>query len=127
MNLSARDETLSPRQDSALAVVGLALLLLAFTSVIQKASSVVQGFALLSLVLLLLGLGVLLPISVLSVSALSRTVIRQHCQVRWALADVSHQFPHLRLAMMALLLTFDCEYRCHLVGRQFPAGTHRLA
>ena len=72
---SARDETLVLRRDAALAVVGLVLRLLAYVCY-PNASSVVQGFALLSVVLFA---GVaLLPISVLSVSALSRAVIRQH-------------------------------------------------
>ena len=116
---NARDETLFSRQDAALAVVGLALLLLAYVCY-PKASSVLQGFALLSLILFA---GVaLLPITVLSVSALSRTVIRRHWLARWALADVSHQFPHLRLAMMALLLTLIAN-----IGVTSLVGSFRLA
>ena len=116
---SARGETLVSRRDAALAIVGLALLLLAYVCY-PSASSVVQGFALLSVVLFA---GVaLLPISVLSVSALSRTVIRQHWLARWALADVSHQFPHLRLAMMALLLTLIAN-----IGVTLLVGSFRLA
>ncbi len=116
---SARDETLLLRHDFALAGVGLALLLLAYVCY-PIASSVVQGFALLSLVLFA---GVaLLPTIMLLVTTLGRAVTRQHWLARWAFADVSHQFPHLRLAMMALLLTLIAN-----IGVTALVGSFRLA
>ena len=116
---SVRDETLILRHDFALAGVGLAVLLLAYACY-PIASSVVQGFALLSLVLFA---GVaLLPIIVLLMSALGRAVTRQHWLARWAFADVSYQFPHLRLAMMALLLTLIAN-----IGVTSLVGSFRLA
>ena len=117
--LSARGETLLSRHDFALAGVGLALLLLTYVCY-PIASSVAQGFALLSLILFA---GVaLLPIIVLLVSALGRTVTRQYWLARWAFADVSLQFPHLRLAMMALLLTLIAN-----IGVTSLVGSFRLA
>ena len=116
---STRDEILLSRHDFALAGFGLALLLLAYVCY-PIVSSVVQGFALLSLVLFA---GVaLLPIIVLLVSALGRTVTRQHWLARWAFVDVSDQFPHLRLAMMALLLTLIAN-----IGVTSLVGSFRLA
>ena len=116
---SARDETLLLRHDFALAGVGLALLLLAYVCY-PIASSVVQGFALLSLVLF--GGVALLPTIMLLVTTSGRAVTRQHWLARWALADVSHQFPHLRLAMMALLLTLIAN-----IGVTSLVGSFRLA
>lgn len=116
---SARNETLLSRHDISLAGVGLVLLLLAYVCY-PVASSVVQGFALLSLVLFA-GIA-LLPVIVLLMSALGRTATRQHWLARWAFADVSLQFPHLRLAMMALLLTLIAN-----IGVTSLVGSFRLA
>jgi putative ABC transport system permease protein len=84
------------------------------------ASTVVQGFALLALVLFA-GIA-LLPVIVLLVAALGKTGLKQHWRARWAFADVTFQFPHLRLAMMALLLTLIAN-----IGVTSLVGSFRLA
>ena len=115
----SRNEALFSRHNVVLAGVGAALLALAYACY-PIASSVVQGFALLSLVLFA---GVaLLPMVVVLVSALGRSLTRQHWLARWAFADVSLQFPHLRLAMMALLLTLIAS-----IGVTALVGSFRLA
>ena len=115
----ARNEALLTRPDRSLAGLGLALLLLAYLCY-PLASSVVQGFALLSLVLFA---GVaLLPVTVLLAAAVGKTATRQFWLARWAFADVSLQFPHLRLAMMALLLTLIAN-----IGVTSLVGSFRLA
>ena len=66
-------------------------------------STLVQGFGLLSLVLFA---GVLLlPSLIILAVAIGRFWVARSWLGRWVLADVLRQLPHLRLAMMALLLT----------------------
>ena len=116
---SADAETVLSQRDMALAGAGLLLLLIAYLGY-PLASSVVQGFALLALVLFA-GIA-LLPVAVLLVAALGRAGLQHHWLARWAFADVSLQFPHLRLAMMALLLTLIAN-----IGVTSLVGSFRLA
>ena len=116
---SADAETLLSQRDMALAGAGLLLLLIAYLGY-PLASSVVQGFALLALVLFA-GIA-LLPVAVLLAAALGRLGLQHHWLARWAFADVSLQFPHLRLAMMALLLTLIAN-----IGVTSLVGSFRLA
>ena len=84
------------------------------------ASTVVQGFGLLALVLFA---GItLLPIIILLIVALGHHVLGRHWLGRWALADVRFQLPHLRLAMMALLLTLIAN-----IGVTSLVGSFRIA
>ena len=113
------DEEFLTRPEGSLAGLGLALLLLAYLCY-PLASSVVQGFGLLSLVLFA---GVaLLPVTVLLAAAVGKAATRQSWLARWAFADVALQFPHLRLAMMALLLTLIAN-----IGVTSLVGSFRLA
>ena len=116
---SAQASTLLSRRDIALASVGMVLLLITYLCY-PLASSVTQGFALLALVLFA-GIA-LLPVAVLLVVAMGRAVAQDHWRARWAIADVSQQFPHLRLAMMALLLTLIAN-----IGVTSLVGSFRLA
>tara|TARA_B100000900_G_scaffold25031_1_gene19436 strand:+ start:1188 stop:3701 length:2514 start_codon:yes stop_codon:yes gene_type:complete len=116
---SAQASTLLSRRDIALASVGMVLLLITYLCY-PLASSVTQGFALLALVLFA-GIA-LLPIAVLLVVAMGRAAVQDHWRARWAIADVSQQFPHLRLAMMALLLTLIAN-----IGVTSLVGSFRLA
>lgn len=84
------------------------------------ASTVVQGFGLLALVLFA---GItLLPVIILLIVALGHHVLGRHWLGRWALADVRFQLPHLRLAMMALLLTLIAN-----IGVTSLVGSFRIA
>ena len=116
---SAQASTLLSRRDIALASVGMVLLLITYLCY-PLASSVTQGFALLALVLFA-GIA-LLPVAVLLVVAMGRAAVQDHWRARWAIADVSQQFPHLRLAMMALLLTLIAN-----IGVTSLVGSFRLA
>ena len=116
---TTQDDTLLTRRDIASGAIGVALLLLAYVSY-PVASTVVQGFALLAFVLFA-GIA-LLPVIVLLVAALGETGLKQHWLARWAFADVTFQFPHLRLAMMALLLTLIAN-----IGVTSLVGSFRLA
>ena len=116
---TTQDDTLLTRRDIASGAIGVALLLLAYVSY-PVASTVVQGFALLAFVLFA-GIA-LLPVIVLLVAALGKTGLKQHWLARWAFADVTFQFPHLRLAMMALLLTLIAN-----IGVTSLVGSFRLA
>lgn len=118
-NSSADAESLLSQRDMALAGVGMLLLLIAYIGY-PMASTVVQGFALLTLVLFA-GIA-LLPVAVLLAAALGRAGLQHHWLARWTFADVSLQFPHLRLAMMALLLTLIAN-----IGVTSLVGSFRLA
>ena len=84
------------------------------------ASTVVQGFGLLALVLFA---GItLLPVIILWVVALANSGFSRHWLGRWALADVRFQLPHMRLAMMALLLTLIAN-----IGVTSLVGSFRIA
>lgn len=116
---SAQASTLISRCDIASASAGMVLLLITYLCY-PLASSVTQGFALLALVLFA-GIA-LLPVAVLLVVAMGRAAAQGHWRARWAIADVSQQFPHLRLAMMALLLTLIAN-----IGVTSLVGSFRLA
>ena len=116
---SAEAEDLLSNRDIASAGVGMLLLIITYLGY-PLASSVVQGFLLLALVLLA-GIA-LLPVAILLVAALGRAGLQQHWLARWTFADVSLQFPHLRLAMMALLLTLIAN-----IGVTSLVGSFRLA
>ena len=116
---SAQASTLISRRDIASASVGMVLLLITYLCY-PLASSVTQGFALLALVLFA-GIA-LLPVAVLLVVAMGRAAAQDHWRARWAIADVSQQFPHLRLALMALLLTLIAN-----IGVTSLVGSFRLA
>ena len=116
---SSEAEALLTQRDMASAGVGMLLLLVAYLGY-PMVSSVVEGFALLALVLFA-GIA-LLPVAVILVAALGRAGLQHHWLARWAFADVSLQFPHLRLAMMALLLTLIAN-----IGVTSLVGSFRLA
>ena len=116
---SAEAEALLSKRDMASAGVGMLLLVVTYLGY-PMASSVVQGFALLALVLFA-GIA-LLPVAILLVAALGKAGLQHHWLARWAFADVSLQFPHLRLAMMALLLTLIAN-----IGVTSLVGSFRLA
>ena len=116
---SAKAEALLSKRDMALAGVGISLLVTTYLGY-PMATSVVQGFALLAMVLFA-GIA-LLPVTILLVAALGRAGLQHHWLARWAFADVSLQFPHLRLAMMALLLTLIAN-----IGVTSLVGSFRLA
>ena len=116
---SVEAEALLSKRDMASAGVGMLLLVVTYLGY-PMASSVVQGFALLALVLFA-GIA-LLPVAILLVAALGKAGLQHHWLARWAFADVSLQFPHLRLAMMALLLTLIAN-----IGVTSLVGSFRLA
>ena len=95
-------------------------MLLSATLAYPHASTVVQGFGLLSLVLFA-GICLLPFLIVLSV-AVGRVALASGWLNRWAVADVLRQLPHLRLAMMALLLTLIAN-----IGVTSLVGSFRLA
>ncbi|MEC8633757.1 MAG: FtsX-like permease family protein [Pseudomonadota bacterium] len=123
-NVSSNDSNawvgiLLSRRDMVLASVGMLMFLLTYLCY-PMASSVVHGFALLALVLFA-GIA-LLPAFVLAAAALCRSAVKRHWLARWVFADISFQFPHLRLAMMALLLTLIAN-----IGVTSLVGSFRLA
>ena len=101
------------------AFLGAGFLIAAYLSY-PLASTVVQGFGLLALVLFA---GItLLPVIILWVVALANSGFSRHWLGRWALADVRFQLPHMRLAMMALLLTLIAN-----IGVTSLVGSFRIA
>ena len=112
------DASLS-RQALTGAFLGAGFLIAAYMSY-PLASTVVEGFGLLALVLFA---GVtLLPAVILWVVALGNMGFGRHWLGRWALADVRFQLPHMRLAMMALLLTLIAN-----IGVTSLVGSFRIA
>ncbi len=107
------------RQELTAAFLGAGFLVAAYVSY-PVASTVVQGFGLLALVLFA-GIA-LLPVSILLVVAVGKVGFGRHWLGRWALADVRFQLPHLRLAMMALLLTLIAN-----IGVTSLVGSFRIA
>ena len=107
------------RQGLIGACLGAGFLVAAYVSY-PLALTVVQGFGLLALVLFA---GItLLPVVILWVVALGNAGFGRHWLGRWALADVRFQVPHLRLAMMALLLTLIAN-----IGVTSLVGSFRIA
>ena len=112
------DASLS-RQELTGAFLGAGFLTTAYVSY-PLASTVVEGFGLLALVLFA---GItLLPVVILWVVGLGNTGFGRHWLGRWALADVRFQLPHMRLAMMALLLTLIAN-----IGVTSLVGSFRIA
>jgi len=71
-------------------------------------SSVTGGFVVIGL--LMFGGALLLPVLVYTlVVALGRWLPEQMWQIRWAVSDALSQMPHLRIALMALLLTLTAN------------------
>ena len=101
------------------ALLGL-LMLLTATLAYPHASTLIQGFGLLSLVLFA-GIS-LLPFLIVLTVAGGRVSLARGWLNRWAVADVLRQLPHLRLAMMALLLTLIAN-----IGVTSLVGSFRLA
>ena len=109
----------SSRQALTGAFLGAGFLTTAYVSY-PLASTVVEGFGLLALVLFA---GItLLPVVILWVVGLGNAGFGRHWLGRWALADVRFQLPHLRLAMMALLLTLIAN-----IGVTSLVGSFRIA
>ena len=99
--------------------LGAGFLIAAYVSY-PLASTVVEGFGLLALVLFA---GItLLPVVILWVVGLGNAGFGRHWLGRWALADVRFQLPHMRLAMMALLLTLIAN-----IGVTSLVGSFRIA
>jgi len=112
------DASLS-RQELTSACLGAGFLIAAYLSY-PLASTVVEGFGLLALVLFA---GItLLPVVILWVVGLGNAGFGRHWLGRWALADVRFQLPHMRLAMMALLLTLIAN-----IGVTSLVGSFRIA
>ena len=112
------DASLS-RQELTGAFLGAGFLIAAYLSY-PLASTVVEGFGLLALVLFA---GItLLPVVILWVVGLGNAGFGRHWLGRWALADVRFQLPHMRLAMMALLLTLIAN-----IGVTSLVGSFRIA
>lgn len=107
------------RRELTGALLGAGFLIAAYVSY-PLASTVVQGFGLLALVLFA---GItLLPVVILWVVVLGNAGFSCHWLGRWALSDVRFQLPHLRLAMMALLLTLIAN-----IGVTSLVGSFRIA
>ena len=107
------------RQELTGAFLGAGFLIAAYLSY-PLASTVVEGFGLLALVLFA---GItLLPVVILWVVGLGNAGFGRHWLGRWALADVRFQLPHMRLAMMALLLTLIAN-----IGVTSLVGSFRIA
>lgn len=112
-------DALLTRRDLTGAFLGGFFLLTAYLAY-PIASTVAQGFGLLALVLFT---GItLLPVVILLIVALGNLGLGHHWLGRWALADVRFQLPHLRLAMMALLLTLIAN-----IGVTSLVGSFRIA
>ena len=84
------------------------------------ASTVFEGLAIVSMVLLS-GIALLPGVIILAVSGAQKFLARSWIN-RWTFGDVLVQFPHLRLAMMALLLTLVAN-----IGVTSLVGSFRLA
>ena len=111
---------LPPLRVSGVAVLlGFVMLLTAIVTY-PHTSTLIQGFGLLSLVLFA-GV-VLLPDLIVLAVAGGRVWFARNWLGRWVLADVLRQLPHLRLAMMALLLTLVAN-----IGVTSLVGSFRLA
>ena len=107
------------RQALTGACIGAGFLTAAYVSY-PLASTVVEGFGLLALVLFA---GItLLPVVIFWVVGLGNAGFGRHWLGRWALADVRFQLPHMRLAMMALLLTLIAN-----IGVTSLVGSFRIA
>lgn len=112
-------DALLPRRELAFALLGSVFLVSAYLTY-PLASTVIQGFGLLALVLFA---GItLLPVIILLIAGLGNLGLGRHWLGRWALADVRFQLPHLRLAMMALLLTLIAN-----IGVTSLVGSFRIA
>lgn len=112
-------DALLPRRELAFALLGSVFLVSAYLTY-PLASTVVQGFGLLALVLFA---GItLLPVIILLIVALGNLGLGRNWLGRWALADVRFQLPYLRLAMMALLLTLIAN-----IGVTSLVGSFRIA
>ena len=118
-NVDPSGDVSASRQALIGACLGIGFLVAAYVSY-PLASTVVQGFGLLALVLF--GGITLLPVVILCVVALGNAGFGRHWLGRWALADVRFQLPHLRLAMMALLLTLIAN-----IGVTSLVGSFRIA
>jgi putative ABC transport system permease protein len=106
-----RDNSLQWQEDRRgirwMAGCALAMLVLG-TIAYPFISSVEQGFMVLALVLF--GGALLLPGGILIViAALSRPLPTRRWLLRWAVSDALAQLPHLRIALMALLLTLTAN------------------
>ena len=111
--------TVLSRREVIGAFLGAGFLVAAYVSY-PMVSTVVQGFGLLALVLFA---GItLLPVVILLIVALGNAGVGRHWLGRWAHADVRFQLPHLRLAMMALLLTLIAN-----IGVTSLVGSFRIA
>ena len=111
---------LPPLRVSGVAVLLGFVMLLTAIVIYPHTSTLIQGFGLLSLVLFA-GVVLLSDLIVLVVAS-GRVWVARSWLGRWVLADVLRQLPHLRLAMMALLLTLVAN-----IGVTSLVGSFRLA
>jgi len=103
-----------------MALVAMGLLGLAAT-LYPWLASIEQGFLILALVMF--GGALLLPWLVLSlIEACARLLPKQQWLLRWAVSDALAQLPHLRIALMALLLTLTAN-----IGVTTLVGSFRTA
>jgi putative ABC transport system permease protein len=119
-----RDNSARWQQDqhgiNVLAVCGLSLLALGAASY-AWISSVEQGFIVLALALF--GGALLLPWLILFIIRVLASLLPTHRWLfRWALSDAVAQLPHLRIALMALLLTLTAN-----IGVTTLVGSFRTA
>ena len=106
-----RDTTAQWQQDQRgigwMALVAMGLLGLA-AALYPWMASIEQGFLILALVMF--GGALLLPWLVLSlIETCARLLPKQQWLLRWAVSDALAQLPHLRIALMALLLTLTAN------------------
>jgi putative ABC transport system permease protein len=103
-----------------MAAVALVLLLVAGL-IYPQIDSVVAGFVVLGLVMF--GGALLLPLLVqLSIAAVATLLPQRHWLLRWSVSDAVAQLPHLRIALMALLLTLTAN-----IGVTTLVGSFRAA
>ena len=107
------------RSSGLLAAAGVIMLLAVYASY-PHVSSPLQGFGLLGLILFA-GIA-LLPAAVISAASFGKAAIGDAWLGRWAFADIISQLPHLRLALMALLLTLIAN-----IGVTTLVGSFRFA
>ena len=118
-NEASADHFALSRGERVAVFVGFSLLLIAYLAY-PFAATVFQGFTLLALVLFA-GIA-LLPGFILIIVIVVNLGLGRHWIGRWALSDVRFQLPHLRLAMMALLLTLIAN-----IGVTSLVGSFRIA
>ncbi|WP_119394660.1 FtsX-like permease family protein [Salinibius halmophilus] len=121
--LSATQKIKHQRQEKlpVILLVIAPLLLLVSAVLAANASKVTTSFVMLTFTLF--GCALLLPVVLyLAAKAITGVIPQRFWRVRWAVSDIFAQLPHLRIAMMAVLLALVAN-----IGVSLLVGSFRVA